>query len=109
MGRQEGDPTATHGFYFPYALIKIHLIFISTASDIQLPSCKSRQQFFSKLRYLRSTRCHPDSSNAARNHTVLTHQERMAEGEYISPVTAFLLHLLLQVPGTYLQWGSNAV
>lgn len=46
MGRQEGDPTATHGFYFPYALIKIQLIFISTGSDIQLPSCKRRQQFF---------------------------------------------------------------
>lgn len=90
-------------------LIKIHLIFISSGFDILLPSCKNRQQFLPKWRYLRSTCCHPESSNKARNHAVLTHQERMAEGEYISPTTVFLLHSSYKYQAPTYNGGQNAI
>lgn len=90
-GRAGRQPHSHVWILLSYNLIKIHSNFISAGPDIQLPSCKKRQQF--SLRYLRSTRCHPDGSSTARNHAVLTHQERMTEGEYLSPVKASLLNL----------------
>jgi len=90
MGRAGREPHSHMWTLLCYSLIKIHPIFFSAGFDIQLPSWKKRQQL--SPRYLRSTRCHPHSSNTARNDAVLTHQEKMTEGEYISPATASLLN-----------------